>query len=306
MTTTPGDRRRIILHLGAPKTGSTSLQYYLAENTGALERAGIVYPERMIQHGKVDMLHTHLVQMRTRSKPEAAFAAARARLNTLFEKSGAHSLLLSNESLLGEPYHADKAGFFPHHAKWVAELKRLFEDYDVDVIYFTRSFESFLPSYYVQYVRKGGALTLKDFCAHVRHGDISWCPLVASLKVAFGDENVRIFDHAALKDKPADTIRATFGRYAPALPDFNATEYNQNPSVGGGVLAAYRLLNRLFSSIAPHARQRHLRPKMRKYLFAPLAGFSNKQPPKLPAAEAAELRALFEQDRAALGLENKR
>lgn len=308
--TQPGPaRRRIILHPGAPKTGSTSLQFYFRENVDVLERAGIVYPVRMIRDGQVDALHTHLVRMRTQAKSEKALRAARGRLDALFNSSGAHSLLLSNESLLGEPFHGNRPGFFPYHEKWVATLKRLFEGYDVEVVYFIRSFESFLPSYYVQYIRRGGTLTLRGFCAHISQetsrGGISWCPLVAALRSAFGTDKVWIYDHAVLRAEPADTVRAAFGRYAPGLPDFSTADYNQNPSVGGGVLVTYRLLNRVFSRIVPHAHRRHLRPKMRKFLFTPLSLFSSRRLPELPAAKAAELGALFEQDRAML-LENKR
>ncbi|WP_417465771.1 hypothetical protein [Kordiimonas sp.] len=306
MTSSQTPKRRIILHLGAPKTGTTSLQYYLSENREVLESAGVVYPERMIQGGQVDPLHTHLVQMRTRRNPEVAFDGARARLAALFEASGAHSLLLSNESLLGEPYHEDKPGFFPHHEKWIGELARLFDGYEVQVIYFIRNFATFLPSYYVQYVRKGGTKTLREFCDHVTEDDLSWCPLIKGLQIAFGPDNVRIFEHAALREHPAQEVRDVFGRYAPELPDFCASSYNQNPSVGNNILAVYRLLNRIFAVLVPSARKRHLRPKMRQYLFGPLALISGNRRPRLEADLASKLREIYARDRKALGLENQR
>ncbi len=306
MTSSQTPKGRIILHLGAPKTGSTSLQYYLSENREVLESAGVVYPERMIQGGQVDPLHTHLVQMRTRRNPDDAFDAARVRLAALFEARGAHSLLLSNESLLGEPYHDDKPGFFPHHEKWIGELVRLFDGYEVQVIYFIRNFTTFLPSYYVQYVRRGGTKTLREFCDHVTGGNLSWCPLIDSLRAAFGSSNVRVFEHTALREHPAETVRGVFGRYVSGLPDFCASSYNQNPSVGNNILAVYRLLNRIFAALVPSARERHLRPKMRQYLFGPLALMSGNRRPGLEADLASKLREIYARDRKALGLENQR
>ena len=48
---------RIILHPGAPKTGSTSLQHYFCDHAAALEAAGMLVPKRRLRQGEVDPLH---------------------------------------------------------------------------------------------------------------------------------------------------------------------------------------------------------------------------------------------------------
>lgn len=40
----PGDGKRVFLHIGAPKTGTTYLQHVLFSNAEALARAGVLYP----------------------------------------------------------------------------------------------------------------------------------------------------------------------------------------------------------------------------------------------------------------------
>jgi hypothetical protein len=46
-------RRRAFVHIGAPKTGSKSLQHFLSQNKAVLQRAGILYPGDGMWHDRI-------------------------------------------------------------------------------------------------------------------------------------------------------------------------------------------------------------------------------------------------------------
>jgi hypothetical protein len=307
-------RRRIILHCGAPKTGSTSLQNYFADNADQLKADGVVYPPRFFRRSLVDPLHESFTRLRVGKRPEdSLMSEARARLDALFADGGVHTVLISNESILGEPYHADQRGFFPEHAAAIKQLGRLFEGYDVTVVYFIRDFEGFLPSYYVQYVRMGGYLTFDRFCAHVGRDNISWQPVLRALRKAFGEQNVFCWEAAAMRQAPVRVVQEAFGSLFPSLPEFDPTHYNRNQSVGQGVLAFYRAMNRLLDTSMSKRRRRKVRPLMRQYMFEPLAYISRffsrggkpepVDPP--PAKQVLRWRQQYAEDREALGFSQK-
>ncbi len=304
-------RRRIILHCGAPKTGSTSLQNFFADNRATLAEDGVAYPLRFFRRGEVDPLHDGFKRLRARKRPEEKlFEDMRARVDAFFQEDGVRTLLISNESILGEPFHPDRRGFFPKHGESAKQLARIFEGYDVSVVYFIRDFESFLPSYYVQYVRMGGYLSFERFCAHMGSETLSWQPVVTSLRKAFGAANVACFDAADMRRAPDATIKAAFGAFMPSLPAFDAARYNQNQAVGAAVLGCYRVMNRLLDNMFPIARRRQVRPLVRQYLFEPLAylsrlasGSSKPEPvAPPPAKQAIKWQQQYRADRTALGL----
>ena len=268
-------KRRIILHCGAPKTGSTSLQHFFADNLPALEKDGVFYPPRFLRKRMVDPLHLVLRGLRARPRSkDTLLPQARARLDAIFTMRGVHTVLLSNESLLGEPFVAGAQGFFPHHALNVQLLAELFAGFDVQVVYFVRDFESFMPSYYVQYVRMGGFLSFEDFCAHIGDHNLSWQPILDTLGHAFGAANIHCHRSESLRLTPADTVAVAFGQFMPSLPTFVAEKYNQNPSVGPVVLSVYRGINRLVAALVPRRYHRRIRPLMRQYAYEPIAYLS--------------------------------
>ncbi|WP_262690818.1 hypothetical protein [Kordiimonas aestuarii] len=303
-------KRRIILHCGAPKTGSTSLQHFFADNATALARDGAVCPPRFFRQGNVDPLHTIFTQLRAGlRRQEKLLAAGRQRLDKLFDEAGVHTVLISNESALGEPFMAVEPGFFPAHARSIELLQKLFAGYEVQVVYFIRDFESFMPSYYVQYVRMGGFLSFDEFCAHIGDHNLSWQPVLGTLGHAFGAANIHCHRSENLRLTPADTVVQAFGQFLPSLPTFVAGKYNQNLSVGPVVLSVYRGFNRLVATLVPRRYHRRLRPLMRQYVYEPIAylsglltaGKARQRPAYRPTgAQATHWRAQYENDLARL------
>lgn len=102
------DRKRLILHVGMPKTGTTSIQNVLRANEGALRRAGLMYPgpadDPLLAGTPKHRAYLTALAGRSVGKPGAAdLAACRASLDGVVrrfaEDGGLASLVISHELL---------------------------------------------------------------------------------------------------------------------------------------------------------------------------------------------------------------
>lgn len=251
-----GRARRIILHPGAPKTGTTSLQHFFYDHEAALRNAGTVVPKRLFRKGDVDALHTDILAMMGGNDYAQALAAARARLDAVFARPGVHTVLISNEDLLGTPIAPRARGFFPVAAKRVARLGQLFEGMEVEVRYFVRDYAGFLAGCYVQNLRRGRSETLESYLAGLDFSELDWGYPVGLLRDAFGNERVAVFEHAALESRPAATVHAAFGALTGSLPDFPAQVYHRNRSVSARSAGTMRRMNGLLERLPARMRAR--------------------------------------------------
>ncbi|GAB5467191.1 MAG: hypothetical protein Kilf2KO_02210 [Rhodospirillales bacterium] len=289
-----------MLLCGAPKTGSTSLQTYFRDREPLLKRHGIHYPHRFFAKRDVDPIHRSFVRSRRPRERVAAIEAARARLEVFFAKDGVETILLSNESLLGEPILQGRSRFFDQAGDALGALGEIFRGYDVEVRYVIRSFTSYLPSYYVQSVRRGSYGSFPEFVAALDLDSLSWRPVVGLLAATFGAEVLRVFDHRALLEDPDAVLQAMLlDSLGEPLPPFDAAHYRMNRSVGGPALKAAALANRILAPLSPHSPHRR-GMVTRSLVLKPLSWVLPAGKPRLPPALEAELEQRYAAERLAL------
>lgn len=133
-------QRRLILHIGRHKTGTTSLQRFFATNDRALlDRYGILYPAT----GRANHAHHPLF------RADADHGVDPARLDALraeVEQSGASTVLISAENLSQDIVSRER-------------LRRIGEDFaggSIDLIVYLRRQDDFLESSYAEIVKRGG------------------------------------------------------------------------------------------------------------------------------------------------------
>lgn len=129
---------RLILHIGSQRAGSSSLQRSLRDARDALLGAGILYAS--LERGGHPFKHLSVSRAALGSDP-AAQQAERDALLAEFSASGAHTLILSDESLWG----ADRSGL-----GFFAPLK---EHFRFEVVAFLRRPDFFIESLYNQALR---------------------------------------------------------------------------------------------------------------------------------------------------------
>lgn len=289
-------KKSIILHLGAQKTGSTSFQHLLGVHEPLLEKAGIGYPHRFILKGDVDPLFRLLHRARYAADRASPIAEARERLDYLFRVPNRHSLLISNESLLGEPFAYPHVGFFPELEKTIEILSAVFEGYQIEAHFVTRDYASVIASYYVQYVRRGGSCSLSEFAKMFDHMTDGWPAIIAALQHIFGTDAVFTYDYADFCLNPAPFYQRIFKdiNLAMALA-MSAPQMRKNKSVGGLPLRLTRACNHILKNHMgyPPKKAGNL---TRTYILPPASWILPAQKPKLPQGLRAALDAKYAAD----------
>ena len=291
-------KRRIILHCGAPKTGSTSFQHMLYANRTHLLEAGFYSPAVSRKKRVKDDVRILLGEvMRPENDNQLFLHRIRNVLNGLFSESGAHTLIISNEGMLGKPFSPRYTGFYPRAVETAARLALVLEDYDVEVRFVVRDYAAFLPSWYVQSVRMGAKYTLEAFLKTYDFSTVSWTTPVDALRRNFPIDKVGIYDHADLVRNAYGFLTSAFPDIMAALGDRGRALPSKNHSIGQGMVNIYRRWNRLSDRIAWNPSSRRLIHHLgRRYGLLPLERFSNSPKIQLPAELAAAMSARYRAD----------
>jgi len=131
--------KRIIFHIGTPKTATTAIQNTLAANRDALRKKGVLYPAT--DRPPFPNHHKHNSLFKAVSGSE--FEAERNLILSEFEASGCHTMVLSAEGLSGVPL--DRLGF----------LRQLAQGFETQTVCFLRRQDLFLESWWNQRVKRG-------------------------------------------------------------------------------------------------------------------------------------------------------
>lgn len=89
--------KRIVIHAGPGKTGTSVIQHWLSQHEGALAEQGVFYPGHSTDVNDVSSGNLHVVTRNDDGQRPVVDDAKVKRLITRFEKSRYHTLLLSSE-----------------------------------------------------------------------------------------------------------------------------------------------------------------------------------------------------------------
>ncbi len=229
-------RLKLILHVGTPKTGTTSIQVYLDKKQRKLRSKGILYPNRF--HNPNAPKHQWFERNLVTANAESLVDNFKGIINHVEKHT--HTILLSSEGIYNHWWD------FPEESKaLLLELNGLF---DVEIWAWFREPLVFAESFYKQCIRNpqvdhiscygrdlSFAEVLEDpwFAQHLDYiGFINECDEM------FGKESVMVFD--AQKDTVATVIEL-----------LGLTTANDNPtprknnSMASTTSELYRVINRL-------------------------------------------------------------
>src|SRR5829696_7329900 len=143
---------RIVLHIGATKTGTSAIQSALARNRDRLLTQGALYPEGLqedkAQAGRVTSGNGHIFRRFRKTYEEAAGLACQefeaALQNTIATRADADTVLFSNEALGGLNQEA------------LADLQKIFARYFrvVRLVYYVRHLADHAVSQYGEYIKR--------------------------------------------------------------------------------------------------------------------------------------------------------
>ncbi|MBL4760555.1 MAG: hypothetical protein JKY80_06865 [Mariprofundaceae bacterium] len=231
------EKLKLIIHAGTPKTGTTSLQTYLAKKQHKLRRKGVLYPHNLdkLQNSsapKHQWFEKNLITTNLESFLEN-FKNIIAQV-----KEDTHTIILSSEGIYN--YWWD----FPDESKDV--LKVLGKRFDVEVWVWFREPLAFIESYYKQCIRNpqvesnpcygkdlsfAEMLNIKWFSQHLNYqGFVSEC------QILFGENNVSVFQYEG------DVVQEVIQKLGLETPYDNPTP-RQNKSLNSASIKLLRTIN---------------------------------------------------------------
>ncbi len=217
--------KRLVIHIGTHKTGTTSVQEALERNRAALARRGAWYARTDREP------HAHLPKHSSLARALRQGAAhAGAELSLLldeFAASGCDTLVLSAE------------GFSELGAESLAPLRALSDDFRVEVVCFLRRPDLFAEALWNQFCREGRERrTIRDF---VRAKGVRARLRYATLLDAWSDfATVRAADFDTARK--TGLLRAFADLAGIDMPE--SIDVHGNPSPSMNCAAALALLNR--------------------------------------------------------------
>ena len=262
--------RRLIVHLGVQKTGSTAIQRHLRRNTDALAgHLAVRTPEEGSPMRPLGRAAVAFSLQPSEDRARALTLAFRAVLDSLTASD--LPVLISHENLAGAmPGNGGETRLYPALPRIAALLAQEASDFAVDFVIYTRNRRDWLPSVWAQAVRTDGyRRSLAEFQAET--ADLpSWDDLlrrlsatVAVTRFTLEDEGDpsrpgrQLLRHAGLDDTLIDTLEPLNGLANRRLND-GATEFlrrlnglSLNPHAHGRIVDLVARAEHLFAANAP-------------------------------------------------------
>lgn len=235
-----GEAPRVVMHVGVHKTGSTLIQHHIRANAEVLRAKGVFATN----------LRAGRYMLKLRNKLRRAQKAGRdgPAIDALDPPSrqviaaardiGAHTILVSDENILGQPFHwqllsgADKASLYPHAEACLRLATHGFEGLPLTLIIYTRQQHKLLVSHYSEALR---TLRVDDSLeAFVRAIDLerlNFADLIAAMRRAAPHADIRIAPFETIHDGAPAFLGDFFAHVGLARSDLTIEDAPVRPKV---------------------------------------------------------------------------
>lgn len=241
-------KRRCIIHVGYPKTGTTSIQEFLITQTAALREKGVFVPVTG-RAGEAAPGHHTLTEMWPGLDVRQPNSATAWQLKDELQDSDANVAILSSETWSDCTLRERRRMLF--YASRSA-------GYQVEVLMYFRGLRAFLHSMYCEYVKHGGKEKFDDFLTtcltdgmivnnFISHS-LDYLGFLNQVRAEV-DVIVRPFSYEQASAAPGGIVDQFLGvaaelTSADVAPDAPSVEW-RNPRFGPAHLESLRLINGL-------------------------------------------------------------
>lgn len=230
------DPLKLIIHVGTPKTGTTSLQVYLNKKQRKLRKKGILYPNR--SHNSDAPKHQWFEKNLVRTHTKNLLDNFKEILSEVDDET--HTILLSSEGIYNLWWD------FPDESKaLLVEISKLF---DLKLWVWFREPIAFAESFYKQCLRNPVVQQISCYGKDLSFAEILEDPwftqrldylgFVNECEVLFGCDSIDVFEYQH------DTVQTVSQLLGLATPHDNPTP-RKNTSMNGMTAELYRVVNRL-------------------------------------------------------------
>jgi len=225
-----------LIHIGYPKTGSNYLRRWFSQ-----------HPQIGYAEGGIAGFQNVYAMVRD---------SARRAPPPLCRVTSAEGFATPHSSFGLARMDFDAVGRQPMVAAQATACRLLAEIFpDAHILIVTRGFRSATLSAYSQYVREGGPMGVRDFCAS-GEGQSPWHyeMLIRQYRAAFGPGKVLVLPWELLRDDPAAFLRAITDLIG--VDEAAISAERANPSLSAIELAWYPHIARLLRALFPRGRMR--------------------------------------------------
>ena len=273
------------IHIGAHKTATTHLQETLAEVRGDLAGLGVDFIPNPLVRGRA--LALTLGQRRPIARlPIVGSRHMRDAIERVLAplRIGPEVVVFSEENILGVPGHMLMVPFYPQVAVNVGRLASLAE---VVLFLSVRSYDTLIPSAYVETLKHGPAPAggFEAMWARLGSTPPSWFDLMARIRAAAPGVPLRIWRQEDYRANARAIMEALCGRPLGPLPEISDPTWTRSPSASAIALA----------EALPRDLPRAERRARVGEIFATAEPGSDRFRPFSPV-ERQRLRALYEAD----------
>ncbi len=227
---------KLILHVGTPKTGTTSIQVYLDKKQRKLRSKGILFPNRF--HNPNAPKHQWFERNLVTANADSLMDNFKDILNHVEEHT--HTILLSSEGIYNHWWD------FPDESKaLLSELNGLF---DVEIWAWFREPLAFAESFYKQCMRNPQVDHISCYGRDLSFAEVLDDPWFAQHLdyIGFVNECDELFGKGSVKlfDAQKDTVATVIELLGLTTPNDNPTP-RKNNSMASTTSELYRVINRL-------------------------------------------------------------
>lgn len=206
-------KKRLLLHIGIGKTGTTSIQDMLLNNQARLAEHGVLYPKT----GIVQFGHHGLAILDEQTFSAKTHALYQGLLKEI-RNSSCHTVLISSEN-----YSFMTAGY-------INDLANSLQEFEVKIVFYVREQIKLFASSYLEWLKVGKEHqgSVKKFF-ELHKNSFDFARRIAPWEDAFGQENimVRLFEKRIVGEDVCNDFLAFLGfEFALKLPKEQA-----NPSL---------------------------------------------------------------------------
>lgn len=238
---------KVVLHLGAHKTGSTFIQNTMKENLNLLSGQGVAYfggEDARINFTRDIVYPAAGLRASELSYDELLINCRRL----LHEKAEKHrALFISNENILGYCDLIKSGGYiYPRSSSVLVFLREVLVEWDVKVHFFIRNYADFIESTYIQKIKEGLHYEFEEYRRVCTIEKISWVTAIEDIWSCFGEENVRIVKYEDFKCDQEKYLDYALGALGCSGVKLNFTkERDVNPSYSAVALDLAKHANKI-------------------------------------------------------------
>lgn len=252
-------KKTLYLHIGTPKTATTSIQMFCMENQEQLHQRGYSYPVLDYEYPHVSIRRNgHFLVgwvyypngEENKEKENELWERGMDMVHREFDKYP--NVILSDENI----WHSSNGRKFPFWEKLMEDAKE--NDYQVKVIVYLRRQDGMANSWLSQQIKEGwntsACIKWDSFQKKTRKIVLNYYVLLEKIAEVTGRENiiVRIFERGAFKGNGgtiySDFLEAIGLEYT---DDFTITEEEANKSLTGNSQEILRIVNSLLPDDIP-------------------------------------------------------